>query len=123
MEQWLMKNDFQPIVGHSFQFQTKPIPNFDFDGIIYCRVLEIIPFKKLSYSWRGGPGNGQMTMDSVVYWTLEPSGAGTELRLLHTGFDGMENLAIFYAMNEGWFKNIRKIDELLKTATHGKTNA
>ena len=26
MEQWLMKNDFQPIVGYDFQFRIKPLP-------------------------------------------------------------------------------------------------
>jgi len=52
MEQWLMKNDFQPIVGHDFQLRTGPILSLDFDGIFYCKVLEIVPFKKLSYSWK-----------------------------------------------------------------------
>ena len=123
MELWLMKNNFQPIVGHEFQFRTNPLPNFGFDGIVYCKILEIVPFRKLTYSWKGGPGNGEMTMDSVVYWTMEPSGLGTNLHLLHSGFEGMENLSIFYAMDEGWLKNIRKIDELLNAVTHGKTKA
>ena len=122
MEQWLMKNDFQPVVGHDFQFHTRPLPNFEFDGTVYCRVLEIIPFKKLSYSWKGGPGNGEMTMDSVVYWTLEPSGSGTNLYIRHTGFEGMENLSIFHAMNEGWLQNIRKIDELLGASIQANDN-
>jgi len=52
MAQWLMKNDFQPIVGHDFQLRTGPILSLDFDGIFYCKVLEIVPFKKLSYSWK-----------------------------------------------------------------------
>ena len=73
MELWLMKNDFQPIVGLDFQFRTNPIPSLDFDGIFYCKVLEIVPFKKLSYSWKGGPGNGEITLDSVVVWKLEPT--------------------------------------------------
>ena len=55
MELWLMKNDFKPIVGHEFQFKTNPMPGFDFDGNIYCKVLEIVPNKKLIYSWKGGP--------------------------------------------------------------------
>ncbi|MEP7277437.1 MAG: hypothetical protein ABI813_02235 [Bacteroidota bacterium] len=50
MEQWLMKNDFQPIISCHFQFRTNRIPALDFDGIFYCRVVEIVPFKKLSYS-------------------------------------------------------------------------
>lgn len=45
MQLWLMKNDFQPVVGHDFQFKTNPLPNFNFDGIVYCKVLEVIPYK------------------------------------------------------------------------------
>jgi Activator of Hsp90 ATPase homolog 1-like protein len=37
MERWLMKNNFQPIVGLDFQFREKPIPSLDFDGIFYCK--------------------------------------------------------------------------------------
>src|SRR5882757_445082 len=55
MEQWIMKNDFQSIVGLDFQFRTNPIPSLNFDGVFYCKVLEIVPFKKLSYSWNSGP--------------------------------------------------------------------
>jgi uncharacterized protein YndB with AHSA1/START domain len=29
---WLMPNDFQPEVGHTFTFTTKPAPGFD--GIV-----------------------------------------------------------------------------------------
>ena len=34
IEQWLMKNDFQPVVGHRFQFRSTPVPNWN--GIIDC---------------------------------------------------------------------------------------
>lgn len=47
LAQWLMPNDFQPIVGHKFTLQTKPKTKFAFDGIIYCEVIEIIPYKNL----------------------------------------------------------------------------
>lgn len=118
ISQWLMKNDFMPIVGHNFQFRAGPMPNFDFDGIIYCQVLEIVPFKKLSYSWKGGPGNGKITMDSVVVWTLEKKDHGTELLLKHSGFGEGQTAAIFAVMDEGWRKNIQKITELLNASTH-----
>src|SRR5688572_25438961 len=87
MELWLMKNNFQPVKGTEFQFHTSPIPALDFDGIIYCKVLEIVPFKKLSYSWKSGPGKGEITLDSIVVWTLEPTERGTELFLEHSGFE------------------------------------
>ena len=123
MELWLMKNDFQPIVGYDFQFRTNPIPSLDFDGIFYCKVLEIVPFKKLSYSWKSGPGEGKITLDSVVVWKLQPTDKGTELFLEHNGFAEKENLAFYNGLNHGWVEKFQKIEQLLKTAQHGNTNA
>ena len=122
IEQWLMPNDFLPVVGYDFQFRTNPLPNFNFDGIVYCKVLEIIPFKKLSYSWKGGPGDRKITLDSVVVWTLHPTNGGTELILDHSGFKEVENFTMHSIMNEGWLKNIRKISEQINAANHGTTN-
>jgi uncharacterized protein YndB with AHSA1/START domain len=115
--QWLMQNDFKPVVGHEFQFKAGPMPNFNFDGKIFCKVLEVVPNKKLVYSWKGGPGDGTMTLDSKVMWTLNPKDNGTELLLEHSGFatdDAM--LQIFTVMDAGWRQNIQKITGLLKTA-------
>jgi uncharacterized protein YndB with AHSA1/START domain len=123
MEQWLMPNDFQPIVGYDFEFRTKPMPNFDFDGIVYCKVLQIIPFKKLSYSWKGGPGNKKITLDSVVEWELHPKDNGTELLLEHSGFKEIENFTMYSIMNDGWIKNMNKINSQIIAAKDGTTNA
>ncbi len=123
ISEWLMENDFKPVVGHQFQFRSKPAPSIDFDGIVYCTVLEIIPFKKLSYSWKCGPGNGKITVDSLVVWTLIAKDNGTELLLDNTGFKEMENFAIFSAMEEGWPKHIQRIAENINAAKHDKTNS
>ena len=112
--QWLMPNDFLPVVGYEFRFTIKPIPEFEFDGIIYCKVLEIVPLKKLVYTWKGGPGDGTINLDSVVTWILVAKENGTELLLEHTGL--MENISIYNAMNKGWQENIAKINELIKTS-------
>ncbi len=114
MELWLMPNDFQPVLGHDFQFKIKPIPQFDFDGIIYCKVLEIVPYKMLSYSWKTGPGSGKIDLDSIVLWKLIPKDNGTELLLEHTGFKNYKNISMFSAMSEGWYKNIQKIAALIE---------
>jgi uncharacterized protein YndB with AHSA1/START domain len=123
MELWLMKNDFQPIVGFDFQFREKPIPSLNFDGIFYCKVLEIVPFKKLSYSWKSGPGNGEITLDSIVVWKLEPTDKGTEVFLEHSGFAKKENLDFYNGLNHGWVEKLENIANLLKAAQHGNTNA
>lgn len=123
MAQWLMKNDFQPIVGHDFQFRTGPIASLDFDGIFHCKVLEIDPLKKLVYSWRSGPGEGKITLESVVTWDLQPKNKGTEVFLDHRGFEKAENLDFYNGLMHGWVEKLEKIDNLLKAAQHGHTNA
>lgn len=108
MALWLMPNDFKPLIGHEFQFHTKPIPSLDLDGNIHCKVLEIVPFQKLSYSWKGGPGNGIFILDTVVEWTITPHNDGTKLLLKQSGFNET-NIDIFYGMTDGWEKLIQKM--------------
>ncbi len=122
MQQWLMPNDFKPVMGHEFKFTTKPMPDFNFDGIFYCKVLEIEPLKKLTYSWNFGPGNGTLNK-SEVHWTLTGKNKGTELLLTHRGFEGADMLPIFGAMDKGWLQNINKIQKLLNPETNGTTTA
>ncbi|HVW59576.1 MAG TPA: SRPBCC domain-containing protein [Puia sp.] len=123
MAQWLMPNDFLPIVGHDFQFRSKPKIEIGFDGISYCKVLEVLPFKKLSYSWKAGPGNGRITLDSIVVWTLSPKDDGTELSLVHSGFKEVENMVIYPLMNDGWLIHMKRIAELINAAKHGAAKA
>ena len=92
------------------------MPQFGFNGIVYCKVLEIIPFKKLVYSWKGGPGDGAaFSLDSIVTWILIATETGCELQLEHSGFRD-EHTDAYTLMNIGWRKNIAKIEELLNIA-------
>lgn len=112
LAQWLMENDFKPIVGHSFQFRTKPIVKFGFDGIVNCEVLEVVPKKRLSYTWKGGSG-GKVSLDSKVTWTLTPKDDGTELLLAHTGFKGLKNFFASIVMQSGWSKIANRMKDLM----------
>lgn len=103
LAQWLMPNDFEPIVGHKFRFRSKPIPKFGFDGIVHGEVLEVLECEKLVYSWKGG------SLDSVVVWTLTPTDDGTILTLEHKGFRGLRNLLPYIIMNRGWQKIGKKL--------------
>ena len=105
---WLMPNNFKPVLGHEFQFRINPIPSLDLDGIMHCKVLEIVPCQKLVYTWKAGPGNGVFSLDTVVEWTLEKYGNGTKLILKQSGFKET-NFAIFTGMTDGWEKNIQKM--------------
>jgi uncharacterized protein YndB with AHSA1/START domain len=122
ISQWLMKSNFLPIVGHEFQFKAGPMPEMNFDGIFHCKVLEVVPLKKLVYSWQFGPGTGKVT-NSVVTWTLSQKDNGTELLLVHNGFKGEAFMKMFESMNEGWLKHITKILTILNDTANGSTQA
>ena len=108
IEQWLMKNTFQPVVGHKFNFYTKPIPKMGFDGIVYCEVLEVIPHKKLVYTWKGGSSPDNLSLDTILIWTLTPREEGTDLLLEHKGFKGFKNYITSIFMGSGWRKHISR---------------
>jgi uncharacterized protein YndB with AHSA1/START domain len=109
LAQWLMANDIQPVVGHQFQFRSKPAVEIGFDGIVYCEILDVVPLKQLSYSWKCSPTNGGYKIDTVVMWTLIPKNKGTELNLLQTGFKENENVPFYMAMYNGWTKQVEKL--------------
>jgi uncharacterized protein YndB with AHSA1/START domain len=73
IEEWLMKNDFEPVVGHRFNLRA------DW-GAVECRVLAIEPNKSLAYTWCAHD------LDSLVTWTVTPTSTGARLRMEQTGF-------------------------------------
>lgn len=104
IEEWLMKNDFQPVAGHRFSFRSTPVPGWD--GVIDSEVLVIEPNSKLSYSW------GTMGTMSVVTWTLTPTKAGTHLRMEQTGFRSEQDAA-YKGATYGWTKFIGNMERVV----------
>lgn len=119
LSEWLMPNDIKPVLGHRFTFKTKPMPKFGFDGNVHCVVLEMIPNRKLTYSWKGGMPGQKPVLDTIVVWTLTPTAAGTDVLLEHKGFKGARNWIPYFAMNMGWKKIGKKLRNLINTAIHG----
>jgi uncharacterized protein YndB with AHSA1/START domain len=106
MEEWLMTNNFQPVVGHRFSFRATPVPNWN--GVIECEVLMVEPHARLSYSW------GALGMGSVVAWTLTPTASGTHLRMEQSGFrPGQE--ANLKGARYGWNKFIGNLERVLNS--------
>ena len=104
IEAWLMKNDFQPVVGHRFSFRSTPVPGWD--GVIDSEVQVIEPNSRLSYSW------GTMGTMSVVTWTLTPTKAGTHLRMEQTGFRSEQDAA-YKGATYGWTKFIGNMERVI----------
>ncbi len=99
IEEWLMKNDFQPVVGHRFGLTA------DW-GAVACEVTTVEPNRTLSYSWAA------MGLQSVVTWTLTPSGGGTHLRMEQAGFRPDQEQA-FRGAGYGWQLFLGKLEQVL----------
>lgn len=102
IQEWLMKSDFQPAVDHKFKFTA------DW-GSVDCKVLAIETGKTLSYTWDA------MGLDSVVTWTLTPSGTGTLLRMEQSGFRTDQKQA-FHGARFGWQKFFDSLEQVLARA-------
>jgi len=104
IEEWLMKNDFEPQVGRAFNFRATTVPGWS--GVIDCKVLVIEPITRLSYTW------GSMGMESVVAWTLTPTESGTHVRMEQSGF-GPDQDAAYKGANYGWQRFIGNMERVV----------
>ena len=81
MKQWYFDiAEFKPEVGFEFTF-TGGSEEKKYTHL--CEVLEVIPNKKLSYSWRYKDYEG----NSVVMFELFDEGGKTRLKLTHAGLE------------------------------------
>jgi uncharacterized protein YndB with AHSA1/START domain len=104
--QWLMANDFKLQLGHKFQFRAKPMPGWC--GIVDCEIKEIVPNKKLTYTWASGAKPGSNEINTVVTWHLQPENGGTRLVLEHKGFTGFKAWMTSFLLGSGWKGHIAK---------------
>jgi uncharacterized protein YndB with AHSA1/START domain len=82
MKQWYFDlAEFKPEIGFEFEFTGGPDNGIQYRHL--CKITEVIPEKKLTYSWRydGFEGN------SFVTFELFPQGGQTLLRLTHNGLE------------------------------------
>ena len=102
MREWYFDlKEFRPEVGFEFGFVV------EHEGNTYdhrCKVTEVIPQKKIAYTWRyeGHEGN------SVVTIELASDADKTRLKLTHTGLDTFPRTKAFARENfeEGWTQSI-----------------
>ena len=99
IQEWLMKSDFKPVVGHDFKFSA------DW-GSVECRVTSVEPHKTLSYTW------GAYGLDSVITWTLTPTSTGTHLRMEQTGFRPDQQQA-YGGARAGWPRFFASLEQVL----------
>lgn len=97
--EWLMKNDFAPVVDHSFKLTA------DW-GAVDCKVLVVEAHKTLSYTWAA------YGLESVVTWTLTAAGAGTHLRMEQSGFRPDQQQA-YHGAQTGWQRFFGELEQVV----------
>jgi uncharacterized protein YndB with AHSA1/START domain len=98
MREWYFDlKEFKPEVGFEFEFVV------EHEGNSYhhlCRVTEVVPQKKIAYTWRYKDEPG----DSLVTIELSPEGSKTQLRLTHEGLETFPKTPAYARKNfeAGW---------------------
>ena len=104
--EWLMKNDFKPVVGHRFNLRG------EWGGVLDCEVLTIEPNRALSYTWNFAHDDTAYNLQSVVTFTLSPTSTGTRLRMEQVGFRPDQRQA-FGGAQTGWQQFFGKLEQVL----------
>jgi uncharacterized protein YndB with AHSA1/START domain len=104
IEEWLMKNDFKPVVGHRFDLRA------DW-GAVDCEVTTVEPNKALSYTWNVARED-MAGLTSVVTWTLTPTSTGTHLRMEQSGFRP-DQPRYFQGAKYGWQTFLADLEQVL----------
>lgn len=109
IEDWLMQNDFQPVIGHKFNFRAEPMPYWN--GVTDCEVLIVEPNRRLSYTWNASGEEAANGLKTVVTWTLTPTARGTHVRLEQAGFHPEEERN-YQGAQHGWQRNIASLERV-----------
>ena len=98
---WLMPNDFVPTTGAAFSLQC---PH---QGKISCVVKEIVPLRRLVYSFR----SAATRVETLVTITLTAEGGRTRLTLVHSGWDTLppEDQDVADQFGGGWAGFMEKL--------------
>ena len=118
MREWYFDlKEFKPQVGFEFEFVV------EHEGTTYhhlCRVTEVMPQKKIAYTWRykGEPG------DSLVTIELFNEGDNTRLKLTHTGIETFPKTPAYARKNfeQGWTQIIgTELKKFVEQSKKGKS--
>ena len=107
-----MKNDFQPVLGHRFNFRATPMPP-RWNGVTDCEVLVVEPNQRLSYSWNASGEEAVNGLKTVVTWTLTPTKGGTHLRMEESRFRPESDDGFYKGASYGWQKMIGALEQVV----------
>ena len=119
---WEALNDVDQIRHWCFDLKEfKPKAGFEFEFVVeheghnyhhLCRVTEVIPQRKLAYTWRYKGERG----DSLVTFELFAEGEKTRLKLTHTGIETFPKTAAYARKNfeTGWTGIATELENFLQ---------
>jgi uncharacterized protein YndB with AHSA1/START domain len=108
--EWLMANDFEPLVGRRFTFRAPATPYWN--GVTECEVLVVEPHTRLAYSWSAAGEEAARGPKTVVTWTLKPTPKGVLVRMEQSGFTAGQERNIEGA-NYGWKRFVDSLERVL----------
>jgi uncharacterized protein YndB with AHSA1/START domain len=110
LSRWMMMpTNFNPKVGAEFYFQANP--NEEWTSRVNGVVKELNKNKKLTYTWN----SDQLSKETMVTFTLRGTDDKTELNLIHSGWENIEDSEseIRNLYSEGWghrlFENLKEL--------------
>ncbi len=105
IQEWLMKNDFKPEMGHRFKMSG------DWGGVD-CEILAVEPNRTLSYTWDHAHDDAAYALKSVVTFTLTATDQGTQLRMEQSGFRPDQKQA-YGGARAGWQQFLAKLEQVV----------
>lgn len=99
LAEWLMPNDFQPVLGSKFRMMVDPNPMCN-STRTEGEVVELNKPTRMVWVWRDFDAKGKVTETRVI-WELQSTPDGTRLTLRH---ENVQNLSFFTRLmvSMGW---------------------
>ena len=133
LTKWFMANNIHAEMGAEFTFTMAPQKGWD--GVTHCQIIELIPLKKIAYTYRGeatgekplacaGVNSASadkagkhlfMSLDTVLSFSLHQEKGGTRLEMTHSGYRGFKMVIVSLIMGIGWKKQLKKLETLLQS--------
>jgi uncharacterized protein YndB with AHSA1/START domain len=110
IEQWLMPNDFAPVVGRRFNLRAPAQPRWN--GVTDCEVLVVEAPSRLAYRWNSSGEEAANGLKTVVTWTLKPTATGTLLRLEQSGFTAKQE-PYYQGAQYGWQRFLAGLERVI----------
>jgi uncharacterized protein YndB with AHSA1/START domain len=105
---WLMRNDFQPIVGTRFTFRAES--QGDWNGVVECEVIRVDEPHCLAFTW----SEASHLAPTLVTFELHACGPQTEVCLGHSGREHLPE-TFSSVLDQGWGCNmLRRLAELIE---------